>query len=134
MAVARDLRCLRYGSDVQPDRLVWAPSVGPEYAVTIGWNGTVGISGFALKMNASFCESAVWVADTQVIETKLSPLGEPSYSHLCVLDILVGLGATDANTADDIVIDSQWEASCKRRHRLVHLSVDQSDEFRMVVS
>lgn len=72
VAVARDLRCLRYGRDVQPDRLVWDLSVGAEYAVTIGWTGTAGISGFSLcngvAMDASFGEAAVWVADTAQTE------------------------------------------------------------------
>ncbi|MET4609864.1 hypothetical protein ABIC28_000834 [Rhodococcus sp. PvR044] len=72
VAVARDLRCLRYGRDVRPDRLVWELSVGAEYAVTIGWNGTAGISGFGLchglSIDASFCEAAVWVADTAQTE------------------------------------------------------------------
>lgn len=72
VAVARDLRCLRYGRDVQPDRLVWDLSIGATYAVTIGWNGTAGISGFSLcdglLMDASFCEAAVWVADTAQTE------------------------------------------------------------------
>ena len=39
VAVTRDLRCLRHGRDVQPDRLMWGLSIGAEYAVTIGWSG-----------------------------------------------------------------------------------------------
>ena len=42
------LRWLRYGRDVRPRLLVWELSIGDEYAVTIGWNGTRGISGFRL--------------------------------------------------------------------------------------
>ncbi|MFC9789569.1 hypothetical protein [Rhodococcus sp. NPDC127528] len=71
-AVARDLRCLRYGRDVNPDRLVWELSIGAEYAVTIGWNRTGGISGFrscsGLPMDASFGDAAVWVADAAQTE------------------------------------------------------------------
>ena len=68
VVTARDLRCLRYGRAVDPDRLMWELSIGRTYAVTIGWHGTAGISGFGLcqglSMNTSFAEAAVWVADT----------------------------------------------------------------------
>ncbi|GAA4479639.1 hypothetical protein GCM10023094_25090 [Rhodococcus olei] len=68
VAVARDLRCLRYGRDVNPDRLMWELSIGADFAVTIGWNAAAGISGFGLchglSMDASFAEAAMWVADT----------------------------------------------------------------------
>ncbi|TCN53516.1 hypothetical protein EV641_106161 [Rhodococcus sp. SMB37] len=72
VATGRHLRCLRYGRDVDPDRLIWELSISPTYAVTIGWHGTAGISGFGLcrglSMNTSFVEAAVWVADTAQTE------------------------------------------------------------------
>ncbi|MGO4205400.1 hypothetical protein AB4Z09_27415 [Rhodococcus sp. TAF43] len=72
VAVTRDLRCLRHGRDVQPDRLMWELSIGAEYAVTIGWSGTGGVSGFSvcngLSVEAPFAEAAVWVADTTQTE------------------------------------------------------------------
>ncbi|MDV7337733.1 hypothetical protein R4317_32130 [Rhodococcus oxybenzonivorans] len=46
-AVARDLRCLRYGRDVQVNRLVWELAVSDQYAVTLGWRGP-GVGGFNL--------------------------------------------------------------------------------------
>ncbi len=71
---ARDLRCFRYGRDVQPQLLVWELSIGDEYAVMIGWNGTRGISGFSLgdgqSMDASFAQAAAWVAD--IVQTELA--------------------------------------------------------------
>lgn len=74
VAVARDLRCLRYGPAVQPDRLMWELSISAEYAVTIGWRGTAGISEFGLchglPMDAPFSEAAIWVADT--VQTELA--------------------------------------------------------------
>ncbi|MBA8962924.1 hypothetical protein ACVH9Z_40520 [Rhodococcus opacus] len=67
-AVARDLRCLRYGRDVRLGGLVWELAVNGDYAVTIGWQGVHGISGFSrcdgLSMDVPFAEAAVWVADT----------------------------------------------------------------------
>jgi hypothetical protein len=73
MAVARDLRCFRYGREVNPDRLIWELSIGHGDAVMIGWNGTAGISGFSLcdgtmRMDASFAQAARWVADTAQTE------------------------------------------------------------------
>ena len=67
VAVVRDLRCYQGGRDVNPDRLVWGLSIGNGDAVTIVWNGTAGISGFALcdgtvLEDASFAQPAVWVA------------------------------------------------------------------------
>lgn len=66
-AVARDLRCLRYGRDVRVDRLMWRLSINSDYVVTIGWQGA-GIGKFShcngLSMDAPFGEVAVWVADT----------------------------------------------------------------------
>ena len=46
-AGARDLRCLRYGRDVRLGGLVWELAVNGDYAVTIGWRGVRGISGFS---------------------------------------------------------------------------------------
>ncbi|EME65522.1 hypothetical protein G352_08932 [Rhodococcus ruber BKS 20-38] len=73
VAVARDLRCFRYGRDVNPDRLIWELSVGHGDAVMVGWNGTAGISGFSLcdgtmRTDASFAQTARWVADTAQTE------------------------------------------------------------------
>ncbi|MBM7460527.1 hypothetical protein ACIBED_20860 [Rhodococcus coprophilus] len=73
VAVARDLRCFRYGRDVNPDRLIWELSVGHGDAVMVGWNGTAGISGFSLcdgtmRTDASFAQAARWVADTAQTE------------------------------------------------------------------
>lgn len=74
VAVARDLRCLRYGPAVQPDRLMWKLSISAEYVVTIGWSGAAGISEFdlchGLPMDAPFSEAAIWVADT--VQTELA--------------------------------------------------------------
>ncbi|MFD6893840.1 hypothetical protein ACFWB0_04720 [Rhodococcus sp. NPDC060086] len=61
VAVARDLRCFRYGRDVNPDRLMWELPVGHGDAVMIGWSGTTGISGFSLcdgtiRTDASFAK------------------------------------------------------------------------------
>ncbi|MCA1007479.1 hypothetical protein LCL87_17335 [Rhodococcus hoagii] len=67
-AVARDLRCLRFGTDVKIDRLEWNFAIDSEYRVSIGWEGVGGISGFTcahgLTMDATFGDAAVWVADT----------------------------------------------------------------------
>ncbi|WP_241565845.1 hypothetical protein [Prescottella agglutinans] len=67
-AVARDFRCLRFGRDVNVDRLEWDFAINGEYYVSIGWQGARGISGFScghgLTMDATFGEAAVWVADT----------------------------------------------------------------------
>ena len=49
-AVARDLRCLRYGRDVRLDGLVWELAVNGDYAVTVGWQGVHGIRGFARSL------------------------------------------------------------------------------------
>lgn len=72
VAVARDLRCLRCGPDIHPHLLVWELSIDEEYTVTIGWNGTSGISGFAScggrTMEATFTEAAIWIADTAQTE------------------------------------------------------------------
>ncbi|WP_374212597.1 hypothetical protein [Rhodococcus tibetensis] len=46
-AVARDLSCLRYGRDVQVERLVWELAISDQYAVTIGWRGPA-VGGFNL--------------------------------------------------------------------------------------
>jgi hypothetical protein len=66
-AVARDLRCLRYGRDVQVERLVWEFAITDQYAVTIGWRGP-GVGGFNLcdgvSREAPYPQDAVWVADT----------------------------------------------------------------------
>ncbi|MDI9938607.1 hypothetical protein ACVH9Z_36950 [Rhodococcus opacus] len=67
-AVARDMRCLRYGRDVQLDGVVWELAVNSGYAVTIGWQGADGVGGFGLchglSMDATFGEASVWAADT----------------------------------------------------------------------
>ncbi|MFC9514542.1 hypothetical protein ACFTSD_02300 [Nocardiaceae bacterium NPDC056970] len=67
-AVARDLRCLRFGTDVKIDRLEWSFAIDSEYRVSIGWEGAGGISGFTcgrgLTMDTKFVDAAVWVADT----------------------------------------------------------------------
>ncbi|MFD4180924.1 hypothetical protein, partial [Rhodococcus sp. NPDC058514] len=67
-AVALDLRCLRYGREVNVGRLVWDLAVDSEYFVSIGWQGARGVGGFSrgegLTVDASFGEAAVWVADT----------------------------------------------------------------------
>ncbi|TQC42887.1 hypothetical protein EEB14_46235 [Rhodococcus sp. WS4] len=66
-AVVRDLRCLRYGHNVEVDRLVWELEINDQYAVTVGWRGP-GVGGFNLchgvSMDAPYSQAAVWVAET----------------------------------------------------------------------
>ncbi|WP_072814666.1 hypothetical protein [Rhodococcus zopfii] len=66
-AVGRDLRCLRYGRDADTDRLVWDLAINSDYYVSIGWQGTRGISSFGigegLTMETPFAEAAAWVAE-----------------------------------------------------------------------
>lgn len=92
-AVARDLRCLRYGREVHPDRLVWQLVIDSDYAVTIGWEKSSGIGGFcrfeAMSMDASFGEAAVWVADT--VQTNLAGyefMQWPSQGHFMLVPCL----------------------------------------------
>ncbi|MFD3430268.1 hypothetical protein [Nocardia fluminea] len=72
VAVARDLRCLRYGREVELDDLVWELGIGGEYTVTLGWKAVSGIGGFTvgegISMDATFCEAAIWAADTAQTE------------------------------------------------------------------
>ncbi|MFD3506551.1 hypothetical protein [Nocardia sp. NPDC058666] len=67
VAVARDLRYLRHGREIDLDRLTWELSIGAEYHVGIGFSerSTSGIGGFSggMSMDADFCDAAVWVAD-----------------------------------------------------------------------
>ncbi|BCN59584.1 hypothetical protein GS966_12180 [Rhodococcus hoagii] len=67
VAVGRDLRCLRYGRYADTDRLEWDLVIDGNYHVWIGWQGVRGIGGFgiggALSMDATFGESATWVAE-----------------------------------------------------------------------
>ncbi|QNG17914.1 hypothetical protein G4H71_04665 [Rhodococcus triatomae] len=73
-AVARDLRCLRAGRDVNLDRLAWKFAVDDEYLVAIGWDGVRGLGGFmrrdGLMLDAGYDEAVVWVADT--VQTELA--------------------------------------------------------------
>ncbi|WP_072950910.1 hypothetical protein [Rhodococcus koreensis] len=67
-AVARDLRCLRYGErELQVERLVWELAISDQYAVTLGWRGPR-VGGFNLchgvSMDAPYPQAAVWVAET----------------------------------------------------------------------
>lgn len=75
VAVARDLRCFRYGRDVNPDKLMWELSVGHTDAVMIGWSAAAGISGFSLcdgtmRTDATFAEAARSVAG--ITQTELA--------------------------------------------------------------
>ncbi|MFD9667148.1 hypothetical protein ACFWAY_37020 [Rhodococcus sp. NPDC059968] len=50
-AVVRDLRCLRYGRDVQVERLVWELAISDQNAVTLGWRGS-GVGGRWVHISA----------------------------------------------------------------------------------
>ncbi|MBF6216152.1 hypothetical protein IU487_34730 [Nocardia puris] len=74
VAVARDLRCWRFGREIDPQRLLWELSVGGEYSMRVGWSTGAGVGGFAvghgLPLDASRCAAAVWVAD--VVQAELA--------------------------------------------------------------
>ncbi|QDQ99418.1 hypothetical protein FO059_15545 [Tomitella fengzijianii] len=67
-AVARDLRCLRDGRDVDVDQLDWRLSVHDDYFVSIGWESGRLVGGFGgrtgLTMDASYGEAAVRTAES----------------------------------------------------------------------
>lgn len=60
-AVGRDLRCLRYGADLDIERLVWDFLIGAENQVTVGWQGFRVCHG--LKVDAPSASAAAWIAD-----------------------------------------------------------------------
>ncbi|MFE1592076.1 hypothetical protein [Nocardia sp. NPDC058705] len=86
VAVAHDLRHLRHGREVDPDRLMWEFSIGADYDVGIGfsWRSTSAIGGFSngMPMDAAFCDAAVWVADlTQTELAGYDFVQWPSHGH-----------------------------------------------------
>ncbi|GAA4821796.1 hypothetical protein [Tomitella cavernea] len=69
-AVVRDLRCLRYGREVDVDQLEWWLSIRDDHFVSIGWESGRGVGGFGgmtgltgLTMDASYGEAAVRTAE-----------------------------------------------------------------------
>ncbi|WP_278265806.1 hypothetical protein [Nocardia sp. AG03] len=73
-AVATDLRVLRYGRDIDPDRLVWELAVTGADTVMIGWRPAAhGVGGFRVgegtPVAAAFAVAAVAVAD--IAQTEL---------------------------------------------------------------
>lgn len=73
ITVATDLRVLRYGRVVDPDRLVWELAVTGQDTVMIGWGTTAHVGGFrvgeGMQVETSFAAAAVWVAD--IAQTEL---------------------------------------------------------------
>ncbi|WP_236603655.1 hypothetical protein [Rhodococcus sp. WAY2] len=79
-AVVRDLWCLRYGRDVQVDRLVWELAISDQYAVTIGWSGpgsAGSTSATAYPWMPAYTQAAVWGA-TQGVLTSYEFIQWPS--------------------------------------------------------
>ncbi len=66
-AVARDLRCLRYGRELDVDGLIWELAVDGDFRVWAGWRGGRGVSGFSngsnLTVDAAYGEAAAWIAE-----------------------------------------------------------------------
>ncbi|MFD4432168.1 hypothetical protein [Nocardia sp. NPDC058497] len=102
--VATDLRVLRYGRVVDPDRLVWELAVTGQDTVMIGWGTTAHVGGFrvseGMQVDTSFAAAAAWVAD--IAQTAATPAGrwEPpdtqsrcaTRGHRCTPHNQVGVG------------------------------------------
>ncbi|MFF5037484.1 hypothetical protein [Nocardia salmonicida] len=72
-AVASDLRVLRHGRDIDPDRLVWELAITGDDTIMIGWGTTGPVGGFRVGEGTPAASSATTaaVAVADIAQTEL---------------------------------------------------------------
>ncbi|MFB7873765.1 hypothetical protein ACFC06_00830 [Nocardia sp. NPDC056064] len=72
-AVASDLRVLRYGRAIDPDRLVWELAITGDDTIVIGWGATGPVGGFRVGegMPAASSATTAVIAVADIAQTEL---------------------------------------------------------------